>query len=188
MTSEQVHHIFRETGALLEGHFTLRSGLHSRQFFQCAKLLQYPRLANQICEALAAKVSNLDVSAVISPAMGGILVGHDVARALDRRHIFAEKDGGVLVVRRFEIEPGTRFLVAEDVVTTGSAVNEVCRIVREAGGIVAGVACIVDRSGDREPDFKAPFVSLLKLKVETFAPDALPDDLKAVPAIKPGSR
>lgn len=187
MTADQVLQTFRDCGALLEGHFVLRSGLHSRQFFQCAHLLKFPRLSSQICAALAEKVKALPFDFVISPAMGGILVGHDVARHLDKPHIFAEKKDGKLVVRRFEITAGTRYLVAEDVVTTGSAVNEVCAIVRASGGVVAGVCSIVDRSGDLAPDFGAPFTSLLKLKVETYRADALPADLQASPATKPGS-
>jgi len=187
MTAEEVLGHFRACGALLEGHFVLRSGLHSRQFFQCAHLLKHPGLSSQICAALAERVRGLEFDMVISPAMGGILVGHDVARHLDKPHIFAEKKDGKLVVRRFEIRPGTKFLVAEDVVTTGSAVNEVCGIVRAAGAAVAGVACIVDRSGERMPDFGAPFTSLLRLAVEAYPADRLPPDLAAVPAHKPGS-
>jgi orotate phosphoribosyltransferase len=187
MTADQVLQTFRDCGALLDGHFVLRSGLHSRQFFQCAHLLKFPRLSSEICAALAEKVKGVDFDAVISPAMGGILVGHDIARHLDKPHIFAEKKDGKLAVRRFDIQPGTRFLVAEDVVTTGSAVNEVCAIVRSAGGVVAAVASIVDRGAGRAPDFGAPFTSLLKLSVETFPPDQLPPDLAATPAHKPGS-
>jgi orotate phosphoribosyltransferase len=187
MTADEVLGHFRACGALLEGHFILRSGLHSRQFFQCAHLLKHPRLASTLCAALAERVRHVEADMVISPAMGGILVGHELARHLDKPHIFAEKKDGKLVVRRFEIAPGTRFLVAEDVVTTGSAVQEVCAIVRGAGATVAGVACIVDRSGARMPEFGAPFISLLKLTVETFPPDQLPPDLAAVPAHKPGS-
>ncbi|MEM6821964.1 MAG: orotate phosphoribosyltransferase [Verrucomicrobiota bacterium] len=179
---------FKEAGALLEGHFLLRSGLHSRQFFQCAQLLKYPELCSEICAALAKKCEEIEADAVISPALGGILVGHEVARHLSRPHIFAEKKGGALVMRRFEIPEFARYLVAEDVVTTGSAVKEVCHIVRHGGAEVAGVASIVDRSGNNPPDFEAPFISLLKMKVETFQPDELPDDLKSVPAVKPGSR
>lgn len=187
MTAEEVLGHFRACGALLDGHFILRSGRHSRQFFQCAHLLKYPRLSAQLCGALAERVREVPVDMVISPAMGGILVGHDVARHLDKPHIFAEKKDGRLVVRRFSIKPGTRFLVAEDVVTTGSAVKEVCAIVREAGAVVAAVACIVDRSGEQKPDLGAPLISLLQMQVETFAPDELPPDLVAIPAVKPGS-
>jgi len=188
MTPEEVLQKFRETGALLEGHFILRSGLHSRQFFQCAHLLQYPALSEQLCAELAARAEQIGADEVISPAMGGILVGHDVARYFGRKHIFAEKHEGRLALRRFAIKPGTRFLVCEDVVTTGSAVNEVCQIVRDAGAVVAAVLCIVDRSGDQTPDFGAPFISLLKLKVETFAADQIPADLQKIPAHKPGSK
>jgi len=188
MNAEEVLKLFRETDALLDGHFLLRSGLHSRQFFQCAMLLQYPSVASRINEELAAKVKGIASDSVISPAMGGILVGHDLARYLDRRHIFAEKDQGMLKIRRFEVRPGETFLVAEDVVTTGSAVKETCALVRQAGGVVKAVATIVDRSGDLTPDFGVPFFSLLKMEVETFSADQLPDDLKDSPAIKPGSK
>jgi orotate phosphoribosyltransferase len=179
---------FRELGALLDGHFVLRSGLHSRQFFQCAKLLKHPQLCSQICASLADRCREVEVDAVISPALGGILVGHEVARHLDKPHIFAEKKEGQLVMRRFEIGEYRRYLVAEDVVTTGSAVKEVCKLVRDGGSEVAAVASIVDRSGDSPPDFGAPFIRLLPLSVETFEADQIPEDLKAIPATKPGSR
>jgi orotate phosphoribosyltransferase len=188
MTAEKLLHLFRETGALKEGHFVLRSGLHSRQFFQCAHLLQWPALSAEICAALAEKARGIAADEVISPAMGGILVGHDVARHLRMKHIFAEKHEGALTVRRFEITRGARYLVCEDVVTTGSAVNEVCRIVRADGGTVAAVLCVVDRSGERAPDFGAPFVSLLRLTVETFPSGQIPEDLANIPAFKPGSK
>jgi len=179
---------FRKTGALLEGHFLLRSGLHSRQFFQCAHLLQHAELAAELCGDLAEKVRGLNLAfdAVVSPAMGGILVGQEVARHLRTRHIFAEKAEGKLVIRRFAIEPGTRFLVCEDVITTGSAVRETIARVVEAGGVIAGIACIVERG--EKVDFGVPVASLLRLKVETFAADAVPEDLRGIPAIKPGSK
>jgi orotate phosphoribosyltransferase len=179
---------FKDCGALLEGHFILRSGLHSRQFFQCAHLLQYPVLASSISLALAERLKEHPIDAVVSPAMGGILVGHDLGRHLNKKHIFAEKSEGKLVIRRFPIEVGCRYLVAEDVVTTGSAVKEVCQLIRAGGGIVQVVASLVDRSGDNKPDFAAPFISLLQIKVETFAADALPADLQLIPATKPGSK
>lgn len=188
ITPDEVLKIFKSTEALLDGHFVLRSGLHSRQFFQCAKLLEHPELSEMICSALAEKAEHLECDKVISPAMGGILVGHDVAKGLRKRHIFAEKQEGKLVMRRFQIEEGVRYLIAEDVVTTGSAVKEVCALVRDAGGIVAGVATIVDRSGETKPDFGAPFVSLLEMQVETFDPETLPEDLVGTEAIKPGSK
>jgi orotate phosphoribosyltransferase len=185
---EDILRLFRETGALLDGHFVLRSGLHSRQFFQCAILLQHTRIAEQLCARLADKVREIPFDAVISPALGGILVGHEVARALGKRHIFAEKEEGRLVLRRgFRIAPGERFLVAEDVVTRGGRVQETIAIVRALGGEVAAVAALVDRSGDAAPDFGCRFVSLVKMDVETFEADAIPPDLAGVPAVKPGS-
>ena len=177
---------FRKTGALLEGHFVLRSGLHSRQFFQCALLLQHAELASELCRDLAVKCRGMKYDAIVSPAMGGILVGQELARHLRTRHIFAEKAEGKLAIRRFTIKPGERFLVAEDVVTTGSAVRETIALVTAAGGEIAGVAAIVERG--EKIDFGAPFVSLLQLKVETFPADALPEDLQKIPAVKPGSK
>ena len=189
MTQEQVLEVFRQCGALLHGHFVLRSGRHSRTFFQCALVLQDPVATSELCGALVEKikVERWSFHSVISPAMGGILVGHEVGRHLGRRHIFAEKEEGKLKIRRFEVKPGERFLVAEDVITTGSAVKEVVALVRAAGGEVVGVACLVDRS-EKSPDFSVPMCSLLKLPVETFASTALPPDLENVPAVKPGSR
>jgi orotate phosphoribosyltransferase len=174
---------------LLEGHFVLRSGLHSRQFFQCALLLQHTRVAAEVCGWLAERLAGYPCDAVISPALGGIVVGHEVARALGKRHIFAEKEEGRLVLRRgFEIRAGERYLVAEDVVTRGGRVQEVVDIVRGRGAEVSAVGVLVDRSGGDRPDFGCPFVSLLELSVEVFAPDRLPADLEAIPAVKPGSK
>lgn len=178
---------FRATGALLDGHFLLRSGLHSRQYFQCALLLQHAKLASELIGKLAVQVRNLDFDAVISPAMGGILVGQELARHLETRHIFTEKENGKLKLRRFGIKPGERFIVAEDVVTTGSAVRETIEILKEAGGIPVAVAVIVDRSAEPGVDFGVPLYSLLKLHVETFPADQLPSDLASTPAVKPGS-
>ena len=188
MNEEQVLGEFRKAGALLDGHFVLRSGLHSRQFFQCALVLQYPKVAGLLCSALADKARHIQTDAVISPALGGVFVGHEVARSLDRLHIFAEKDDGKLVMRRgFKISKGERFLVAEDVVTQGGRVRETIEIVKSYGGVVVGVAVLVDRSST-PVDFGVPFVSLVKMNVETFAADQLPADLASTPAIKPGSK
>jgi orotate phosphoribosyltransferase len=181
--------IFERTGSLLHGHFILSSGLHSRQFFQCALVLQHPDLASAICQRLATKLANVACDAVISPALGGIIVGQEVARHLGKRHIFVEKQEGKLVLRRgFQIFPDQKFIVAEDVVTRGGKVLETIEIVRSHGGKVVAVGSIVDRSGQDKPDFGCKFESLLQLQVETFAPDQLPPDLRDVPAIKPGSR
>lgn len=182
--------IFRKTGALLEGHFVLRSGLHSRQFFQCALLLSHAELAAEVCGELARRVKEQDLTfdAICSPALGGIIVGQEIARHLRTRHFFTEKQEGKIVLRRFTIEPGTRFLVAEDVVTTGGAVRETISVIEAQGGVVTGVASIVDRSGAHPVDFGVPFVNLLKMQVETFPADRLPPDLAHIPADKPGSK
>ena len=186
--SDDLLALFRQTGALLDGHFILRSGLHSRQFFQCALLLQHSRIAADICARLAHKLEPTECDAVISPALGGIIVGQEVARALGKRHIFAEKEAGGLVLRRgFKIGPGERFIVAEDVVTRGGRVQQTIDIVRALGGRVVAVAVIVDRSGGKRPDFGCPFVSLIEMNVENFAADNLPPDLAKTPAVKPGS-
>ena len=181
--------VFRRTGALLDGHFVLRSGLHSRQFFQCAILLQHTTIAADVCGRLADKLRAFDCDSVISPAMGGIIVGQEVGRSLGKRHIFVEKEEGKLVLRRgFVIQKGERFIVAEDVVTRGGRVQETIDIVEAHGGIVAAVGVIVDRSGTSKPQFGCPFVSLIEMNVETFSADAVPPDLAKVPAVKPGSK
>lgn len=187
--TNEVLGLFRQTHALLDGHFVLRSGLHSRQFFQCAILLQHTRIAERVCSLLAEKLKSVDAASVISPALGGLIVGHEVARALDKRHIFAEKEDNKLVLRRgFQIGKGERFIVVEDVVTRGGRVQETIDIVRAHGGVVAAVATLVDRSGGNVPDFGCDFVSLVKLNVETFEADKLPPDLAGTPAVKPGSK
>jgi orotate phosphoribosyltransferase len=187
--SEDLLALFRETGALLDGHFVLRSGLHSRQFFQCALLLQHADIAADVCARLADKLRGLECDAVISPALGGIIVGQEVGRALEKRHIFAEKHEGGLVLRRgFQIRPNERFIVAEDVVTRGGRVQETVDIVRAHGGKVTGIGVIVDRSGGQRPDYGCPFVSLIEMNVETFEADKVPADLAGIPAIKPGSK
>jgi orotate phosphoribosyltransferase len=187
--SDDLLALFRETGALLDGHFVLRSGLHSRQFFQCALLFQHTEIAARICGQLADKFRGIECDAVISPALGGIIVGQEVGRSLGKRHIFAEKEAGGLVLRRgFQISPNERFIVTEDVVTRGGRVQETIDIVRQNGGEVVGVGVIVDRSGGARPDFGCPFLSLIEMAVETFPADDLPPDLQDLPATKPGSR
>lgn len=185
---DQLLRLFRETGALLDGHFILRSGLHSRQFFQCALLLQHPEAAALVCSGLAGMLRDVECDAIISPALGGIIVGQELARVLAKRHIFAEKRADDLVLRRgFRINQGERFVVAEDVVTRGGRVGQTVDIVRLHGGVVSAVAVIVDRSGGNHPDFGCPFISLIEMNVETFPPDNLPPDLAILPAVKPGS-
>ena len=187
--SEDLLTLFRKTGALLDGHFVLRSDLHSRQYFQCAILLQHTDIAAQVCGQLADRLREFDCDAVISPALGGIIVGQEVGRSLGKRHIFVEKEEGKLVLRRsFQISPDEKFIVVEDVVTRGGRVQETIDIVRAHSGIVSAVGVIVDRSGHKKPDFGCPFVSLIEMNVETFPADNLPPDLVQIPAVKPGSK
>jgi len=188
MTDADVLQIFRETKALLDGHFLLRSGLHSRQYFQCALVLQYPRVAERLCSELARKLHWLGARVVVSPAIGGLFVGHEVARALDIRHIFAEKNAaGKLELRRnFRIAPREKVLVVEDVVTRGGRVQETINIVGGLGGEVVGVGTLVDRSVEKV-DFGVRLESLLRLQVETFDPTACPLCQSEMPVVKPGS-
>ena len=188
MTDVQALQIFRDSGALLEGHFVLRSGLHSRQFFQCALALQQMPIVEQLASALADKLRPLGATTVIAPAMGGLVIGQEVARQLRARFIFAEKEEGKLVLRRgFKLAPGEKLLVIEDVVTKGGRVQETIDIVRAHGGTVAGVGMVVDRSNG-SVSLGVPTFSLLRMNVETFAPDQLPADLAHLPATKPGSK
>jgi orotate phosphoribosyltransferase len=188
MTSEETLQIFRQTGALLEGHFILRSGLRSRQYFQCALALQQMPVVERLGAALADKVRGLGAATVIAPALGGLVIGQEVARQLGLRFIFAEKEDGKLVLRRgFKIAPDEPVLVVEDVVTKGGRVQETIDIVRAHQGRVAGVAMIVDRTNGLV-DLGVPVFSLLSLKVEAFPPDKLPPDLAQIPPQHPGSK
>jgi orotate phosphoribosyltransferase len=188
MTQNEVLQVFRDSGALLEGHFILRSGLHSRQFFQCALALQQMPVVEQLGAALAARVKALGAVTVVAPAMGGLVIGQEVARQLGARFIFVEKEEGKLVLRRgFKIAPGEKILVVEDVVTKGGRVQETIDIVRANRGEVAGVAMVVDRSNG-QTRLGVPQFSLIALQVETFDPDKLPPDLANLPAVKPGSK
>ena len=188
MTQNDVIQVFRDSGALLEGHFILRSGLHSRQFFQCALALQSMPVVEKLGAALAARVKPLGAVTVVSPAMGGLVIGQEVARQLGLRFIFVEKEEGKLVLRRgFKIAPNEKILIVEDVVTKGGRVQETLDIVRTHIGEVVGIAAIVDRSNGTV-NFGVPFQSLIALKVEAFEPDKLPPDLTKIPAIKPGSK
>ncbi len=182
---------FEETRALLNGHFELRSGLHSNQFFQCALLLQYPRIAGEVCEALVEKIKatlgELEIDTVIAPAIGGITVGHEVGRALGVRFVFVEKDAnGDLLMRRFKINEGERFLIAEDVITRGGRVPETVDIVKAHGGIVQAIGVLVNRSGGKA-QFDAPLVSLLEMEPVTWEPAECPLCKKGQPLVHPGS-
>jgi len=188
MTEHEILQVFRDTGALLEGHFILRSGLHSRQYFQCALALQYMPTVEKLGAELAVKARSLGAETVVSPAMGGLVLGQEVARQLGLRFIFVEKEDGKLALRRgFRIRSGEKILVVEDVVTKGGRVQETIDIVRANGGTVVGVGMAVNRSGG-SVNFGLPMFSLLSLHVETFEAGKLPADLAAVPATKPGSK
>ena len=187
MEHDEILKTLRECEALLSGHFELRSGLHSDQYVQCANVLRYPRVAERLCVALAAAMPNdLKADAVISPVMGGILVGHEIARALDLPSIFAEKQDGKLVLRRFAIAPGQRFVIAEDVVTRGGRVQEVVDIVTGNGGEVAAIALLVNRSGGKAT-FPYPTFSLVDIEPVTWEPAACPLCGQGVPVTHPGS-
>jgi orotate phosphoribosyltransferase len=188
VTESEALQIFRDSGALLDGHFILRSGLRSRQFFQCALALQSMPTVEKLGAALAEKVRPLGAVTVIAPAMGGLVIGQEVARQLRVRFIFVEKEEGKLVLRRgFKIVPGEKTLVVEDVVTKGGRAQETIDIVRVHGGEVLGVAMVVDRSNGAT-SLGVPFFSVIELNVETFEPDKLPPDLAAIPPVKPGSK
>ena len=188
MTEAEALQIFRDTGALLEGHFILRSGLRSRQYFQCALALQDMPTVEKLGGAIARKVAHLGARTVIAPAMGGLVIGQEVARQLRVRFIFVEKEEGKLVLRRgFKIAPGEKILIVEDVVTKGGRVQETIDIVRAHNGDVVGVAMVVDRSNG-SVNLGVPLFSVLALNVETFEPDKLPPDLAKISPTKPGSK
>ncbi|MEC9080287.1 MAG: orotate phosphoribosyltransferase [Verrucomicrobiota bacterium] len=187
MTRDEVLQLFRDSGALLEGHFILRSGLRSRQFFQCALALQDMPSVERLGAALAEKLRGHRPVTVLAPAMGGLVIGQEVARQLGVRFIFVEKEEGNLVLRRgFTIQPDEKLVIVEDVVTKGGRVAETIAIAREHQAEVCAVGIVVDRSNGRV-DVGAPMECLLPMEVETFDPQNIPEDLQSIPAIKPGS-
>lgn len=186
-TQTEVLDIFKRTQALLQGHFVLRSGLHSGHFFQCAQVCQHMDAVERLAALLVPKLAKLNYTTVLSPAMGGLVIGQEVARQSKARFIFAEKENNVLVMRRgFKLAPGERVLVVEDVVTRGGRVLECLDIIRKAGGEVVGIAMLVDRSAGLTK-FDVPTVSLLEMSFPTYQPDKLPPELAKLPATKPGS-
>jgi orotate phosphoribosyltransferase len=191
VTGEEVLAIFRDCGALLEGHFILSSGLRSPVFLQKARVFMYPEKAERLCRALAAAVREAgfaEVSKIVSPAVGGIIPGYETARHLGIPAIYTERVNGVFELRRgFELEPGERVLVVEDIVTTGLSIRECIDAIRGIGADVVAAACLIDRSGG-EADVGVPLVALTRYKVPAYSPDALPPGLAAIPAVKPGSR
>lgn len=186
-TNEEVLSLFEKTGALLKGHFVLRSGLHSGHFFQCAQVCQNMSAVTRLAEITIDKVNDLDFETVVAPAMGGLVIGQEIARQVNKRYIFLEKQDGSLTLRRgFKIREGERVLITEDVVTRGGRVKEALKIVRDLGGIPVAVTVIVDRSGGA-PDFGIPFHSLAALTFPTYAAGELPQELAEIPITKPGS-
>jgi orotate phosphoribosyltransferase len=187
MTGDEILSLFRKSNALLRGHFELTSGLHSPQYLQCAKVLQYPEHAERLCAEIANRFRNAATDAVIAPALGGIVVGQEVGRQLGVRTMFAERQNGELVLRRgFEISRGERVLVCEDVVTTGGSVREVAGIVNRCGGTVVGMAAIVDRSGGKA--FPSDFFATMTMEVVTYTKEECPLCREGLPVEKPGSR
>ncbi len=188
MTSEEVLEIYRKTGALLTGHFLLSSGLHSDRYLQSALVLQQPDIATKLCAALAGNFRSLKIEVVIAPALGGVFVSHETARALGVRALFAERVNGELTLRRgFAIKPGERVLVVEDVITTGKSTKETIKVVRMAGGIVVAAGSLIDRSGGKA-DLGVPYKSLVTLDVPTYTPETCPLCKAGSAPIKPGSR
>lgn len=188
MTEAEVLTIFRRSGALLEGHFRLSSGLHSPGYLQCALVLSHPREAEALGAALGNLVRSLGAQTVMSPALGGVVIGQEVGRALGVRAIFAERADGALTLRRgFALEPGEKVLIVEDVVTTGGSTRETMEVARAAGAEVVGACAIVDRSGGKQ-GLDVPFHALLPMDVKTYQPDDCPLCKQGIPVVKPGSR
>ena len=190
LTDNETKNLLKETEALMEGHFILSSGLRSDKYVQCAKLLMYPQRAEKVCKSLADKIKNSKIvfDIVISPAIGGILAGYEVARHLAVPTFFTERVDGKFTFRRgFELDKYKNVLIVEDVITTGKSSLECAATIQEFGGVIAGYACIIDRSGD-ELLIKDKIISQIKLEIPSFAPDNMPDQLKKIKPIKPGSR
>ncbi|HNJ47258.1 MAG: orotate phosphoribosyltransferase [Novosphingobium sp.] len=191
MQDDEVLAEFRASKALLEGHFLLSSGRHSAHYLQCARVLMDPMRASRLAAAIAAKLPRelrKEIAKVVSPAMGGVIIGHEMGRALGIEAMFVERPEGTFELRRgFALEPGDKVLMVEDVVTTGLSSREAIRAIEEAGGEVIAAAALVDRSGGAV-DLGVPFFPLIALSFPTYAPDEVPAELAAIPAIKPGSR
>ncbi len=191
MTDEEVLAEFRSSNALLEGHFLLSSGRHSAHYLQCARVLMNPERASRLAVALAAKLPRelrKEIDAVVSPAMGGLIIGHEMGRALDKDAIFLERPSGTFELRRgFELEAGQKVLMVEDIVTTGLSSREAIAAVEACGATVLAEVALIDRSAGNA-DLGVPFYALTELNFPTYAPDEVPADLAAIPAVKPGSR
>ncbi|MCI8459135.1 MAG: orotate phosphoribosyltransferase [Clostridia bacterium] len=188
-TNEQILEVFNKTGGILKGHFLLTSGRHSDTYMQCAKLFVHPEESAYLCAALAEQLREFKADAVVSPAVGGIIMGYEVARQLGVIDLFAEREGGEMTLRRgFALDKGMRVIVVEDVVTTGGSVKEVIELCRKAGADVVAVASVVDRSGG-QVDFGVPYRALLSMEVKSYEADECPLCREGkLPAVKPGSR
>ena len=186
---ERVLTVFREAGVLLEGHFLLTSGRHSGKYLQCARIFRHPKYSEELCAALAEQYANDGVQVVIGPAMGAVQMAYEVSRALNCENFFTERENGAMALRRgFEVTPGMKVLVVEDVVTTGGSVREVIELVKAAGGDVVGVGSIVDRTGGKI-DFGVPYKAVISMDVASYEPDDCPLCKAGAPApYKPGSR
>lgn len=188
MTESEILNIFKKSGALFTGHFLLTSGRHSDRYFQCAKVLQYPEYTGILCKMIADNFRKFEIDTVIAPAMGGLVVGQEVARQLNKRFIFAEREDKKLALRRgFTLDENEKVLVCEDVVTTGGSVFEVIDIVKSNNAKVVGVGFIVDRSNGKV-NFGYPQISTLKMEVVSYMPDECPLCREDIELVKPGSR
>ena len=183
--------ILKKTNALIEGHFVLSSGLHSAKYIQCAKLLSYPHLSNNICKSLAYKIRKnyKEIDLILAPAMGGIIIGYEIGKLLKKETIFCERVNGKFVLRRgFKIKKGSKVLIIEDVITTGKSSMECVKLIKKAKASLVGFASIIDRSTKKDLKIKKNIVSQLKIDVPTFKKNKLPKNLKSIPITTPGSR
>ena len=188
LSRDEILSIFKETEGLLEGHFILTSGMHSKTYFQCAKVLQYPWHAEKLCRPIAEHFKDQKIDTIVSPAVGGIVFGQEIARLLHVRSIFMERVDGKMTLRRgFEIKPGERILITEDVTTTGGSVKEVIEQVKQAGGEVVAVTAVVDRSAGKA-QFGVDYFSLFQMEVQNYDPSDCPMCKEGSQAVKPGSR
>ena len=188
MNRSEIIDVFKETGALLDGHFILTSGRHSSSYFQCARVLQHPQYLTHFAEMIAEHFNKEKIDAVISPAIGGVVLGTEVGRILNIRTIFAErKDGDMCIRRGFKIEPGENILIVEDVITTGGSVREVMDQVINHKGVISGVGVMVDRSNGSVALHPNQF-SIIAMEAKSYGPDEVPESLSAIPVQKPGSR
>lgn len=189
MTQEEVKELFVRTGAILEGHFLLTSGLHSPMYVEKFQVLQHPQYTEMLCKAIAEKFADQKIEVVVGPVTGGVLLAHEVGKALGTRAIFTERENGKMTLRRgFQIAAGERVLVVEDIVTTGGSVQEVVGVVKEHGGIPVGIGMLVDRSGGKADFGEVPYKALLSLTVTTYEPDSCPLCKEGLPMTKRGSR